>query len=188
MLWCVLVLIGGHSEVVVDSSLTRELALAGSSAPRSVLARQALVEVGYVGFDGKPHRGQLVVDRSLAREVRAIFAEIERARFPIARAIPAVAYGWDDLASMRANATTGFNHRPVAGTRVRSAHARGRAIDLNPIQNPHLGRDRLGLTYDPKRPGTVVQGSAVVRAFKSRGWRWGGEWRRSQDTMHFEKP
>lgn len=188
MIWCALLLATGPLQAVVDSALSRAEALAGSSAPRSVLARQALVEVGYVGFDGRSHRGQIVVDRSLEKEVRAIFAEIERARFPIARVIPAVAYEWDDLRSMRANATTGFNYRLVAGTRVRSAHARGRAIDLNPIQNPHLGRDRLGLTYDVKRPGTILRDSVVVRAFKSRGWRWGGDWRRSKDTMHFEKP
>lgn len=188
MLWCALLLAAGPSQTVVDSALTLEEALAGSTAPRAVLARQALVEVTYHGFDGRTHRGQVVVDRALANEVRAIFRELERARFPIARAIPAVEYDWDDLRSMRANATSGFNHRLVAGSRVRSAHARGRAVDLNPIQNPHLGRDRLGLTYDPMRPGTIAKGSVVVRAFKARGWRWGGDWRRSKDTMHFEKP
>ena len=72
-----------------------------------------------------------------------------------------------------------------------SNHAYGYAVDLNPIENPYIG---CGRVYDPKsapyvnrsrlRKGMVTP--AVVRAFKSIGWGWGGDWSRgTQDYMHF---
>lgn len=171
-----------------DDGMTREEALRGSQAPREILDRQVVVRVRYIDFEGRDRSGQLVVDRALATEVEAIFADLHRAKFPIERMTPIVAYDWDDHASMRANNTSAFNYRPIAGTRTLSHHARGRAIDINPRQNPHVGRDTLGFVYDPKAKGAITANSAPVRAFRSRGWKWGGDWRSSKDYMHFEKP
>jgi hypothetical protein len=45
-------------------------------------------------------------------------------------------YSGDDDRSMAANNTSAFNCRKVAGTSKWSEHAYGRAIDVNPVQNP----------------------------------------------------
>ena len=41
---------------------------------------------------------------------------------------------------------------------------------------PYLNRSRL-------RPGMVTP--AVVQAFRSIGWGWGGDWTGTKDYMHF---
>ena len=72
-----------------------------------------------------------------------------------------------------------------------SNHAYGHAIDLNPMENPYVG---CGAVYDPTsrpyvdrsrlRKGMVTP--AVVRAFRSIGWGWGGNWSGdTKDYMHF---
>jgi hypothetical protein len=70
-------------------------------------------------------------------------------------------------------------------------HAYGEAIDLNPTENPYVGcgmtRDPRGRRYvDRSRPRTGMVTPAVVRAFASIGWGWGGAWSGStKDYMHF---
>ncbi len=72
-----------------------------------------------------------------------------------------------------------------------SNHAYGLAIDLNPRENPYVGCGRTrDASRDPYldrkrlRPGMVTP--AVVRAFRSIGWGWGGDWSGStKDYMHF---
>jgi len=72
-----------------------------------------------------------------------------------------------------------------------SNHAYGLAIDLNPRENPYVG---CGMSHDPSarrymhrsplRRGMVSP--AVVEAFRSIGWGWGGSWTGdTKDYMHF---
>jgi hypothetical protein len=68
-------------------------------------------------------------------------------------------------------------------------HAYGRAIDLNPIENPSLEAGRADppagepyLSRGRARPG-MVNGS-VTAVFRSYGWGWGGHWS-DRDLMHF---
>ena len=96
-----------------------------------------LVTLSHWGYDGRPHHdGRLVVAASQADRVVAAMAEVFAARFPIERMVPVDAYGSDDQASMRANNTSAFNCRHVAGTSRLSEHALGQAIDINPLVNP----------------------------------------------------
>jgi hypothetical protein len=170
---------------VVDSALTLPEALGKNDFPPRVLKDQRLVTVRYYGFDGKLHQGQLVVHRDLEGEVREIFEEIRKSRFPLAKVVPIVRYGWSDDRSVADNNTSGFNYRRVEGTRVLSRHATGRAIDLNPLQNPYVGHSSE--PYRPEVRGTFTRESPVVKAFLRRGWKWGGLWKR-KDYQHFEKP
>lgn len=168
--------------------MSRPEALRKSSAPNRIIVRQVLVSVRYFGFDKKLHRGQIVVDRTLAKEVAAIFNEIRMSKFPIARAIPVSRLGWSDLSSMARNNTSGFNFRRVFGSNSLSAHAVGRAIDINPIQNPDM--HLIGIVsghYRPGRPGTITRQSPVYQAFIRHGWKWGGSWRGKKDYQHFYK-
>jgi hypothetical protein len=96
------------------------------------------------------------------------------------------AYGASDDRSMAADNTSAFNCRRAAGSTSWSMHAYGRAIDINPRENPMiLG----GKTYPPnaKRSGRGVirADSVVVRAFTRVGWVWGGRWTSPRDYQHF---
>lgn len=152
-----------------------------------------VVTVRYVGFDGLEHEGQIVVDKDLAREVREIFEEIRSSKFPIRKVTPVVRYGWDDHRSMADNNSSGFNYRgqvTASGqARVLSNHAFGRAIDIDPAQNPYISKSGKATgTYDPSKRGTLTRDSAVVRIFLKSGWKWGGNWPGNKDYQHFEKP
>ena len=67
------------------------------------------VEVNYVGFDGKVHRGALIVNEDLAAEVVAIFEQLLQLRYPIEKIRTVDNYpGADDELSMEDNNTSAF--------------------------------------------------------------------------------
>lgn len=176
--------------IIIDSDLSLADALGDQKIPGPVKQQLRLVAVRYYSFDGKLHRGQLVIHRSLQREIAEIFRELERARFPIAKVIPVSQYHYSDDDSMADNNTSAFNYRRVEGTRVLSPHAFGRAIDINPFLNPMIQRGvtkPAGATYNPRVAGTITKNGIVARTFRRRGWRWGGGWKKLKDYQHFEK-
>ena len=163
----------------------------GCPVPPSALRR---VRLSYWGFDGRPHMGGLVVNRSGVRDVVIVFRRLYRARFPIRRMRLIDAYGGNDERSLAADNTSAFNCRYVVGPGPRrwSQHAYGLAIDVNPVENPYLegGRvhPRAGRAYLDRRnvrPGMAVSGGVLVRAFSTVGWEWGGRWRGTPDYQHF---
>ena len=177
--------------VIVDSAMDFPEVIAGTAAPREVIESLCLICVRYVGFDGRLHEGQLVVHRELAADLGEIFALMETLKFPVAGAVPIVRYGWSDDASMAADNASAFNYRTIAGTERLSRHATGRAVDINPRRNPAVYPDGriapTGALYRPGSPGTLTDDHRVVRAFRERGWRWGGHFTHMKDYHHFEK-
>ncbi len=155
------------------------------------------LRVSFVGFDGAARTGELVVHRDVADDVVSVFRTLYAARWPIARMRLVDAYRGDDDLSMAANNTSAYNCRRVAGSTSWSEHAFGRAIDVNPVQNPYVqpgsvdpdeGRryadlDRSAGARVPQ--GVVRAGDVVVRAFAEIGWEWGGHWTSSKDYQHF---
>jgi peptidoglycan LD-endopeptidase CwlK len=180
------------AEIVIDSGMSFSEAIAGTGAPEDLIRELCLLDVYYYSFDGKLHRGQLVVNRLLRREVEGIFAMIRQERFPVAKAVPMVQYGWSDERSMEDNNTSAFNYRLIDGTQRLSRHAVGHAVDINPRQNPVIySSGRIlpaGAVYRPGTAGTLTADSAVVRAFENKGWRWGGLFDHVRDLHHFQKP
>jgi peptidoglycan LD-endopeptidase CwlK len=170
--------------------MTLAEALHGKEIPGEIRDALTLVTVPYFSFAELKGEGQLVVHKALAEDVEAIFLELFTTRFPIHHITPIVAYGWNDDVSMAANNTSAFNYRTIAGTTRLSHHATGRAIDINPVQNPYVGVDGsvapLGATYDLSQQGTIA--NDVVAVFKSYGWEWGGDWSDRKDWQHFQKP
>jgi D-alanyl-D-alanine carboxypeptidase len=152
-----------------------------------------LLAVSYWGFDGEPHVGRLVVNRDAVRAMTGAVRSLYRQRFEIRRMRLVDAYGADDHRSMEADNTSAFNCRFVAGTSHWSQHAYGRAIDLNPVENPYA--DGEGYVSPPQgRPfadrsqhhkGLVHAHGAVVAAFARVGWGWGGNWPWPKDFQHF---
>jgi D-alanyl-D-alanine carboxypeptidase len=173
---------------------TRRLMIGSSWRPGCPVSLWKLrqVRVTYVGFDGTATRGRLVVHRGWADEVLDVFRRLYGVGFAIHRVRLVDRFGADDRASMRHDNTSAFNCRYVAGTSTWSEHAYGRAIDLNPVENPYVDgsfvrplRGRRFLDRSDVRPGMVVRGDAVVRAFRRIGWGWGGTWTSAKDYMHF---
>ena len=74
-----------------------------------------LLTVGYWGFDGQPHAGNLVAHRDHAAAVLAAFHYLFDQRFPIERIQLVDDFGADDAASMAANNTSAFNCRAIDG-------------------------------------------------------------------------
>jgi D-alanyl-D-alanine carboxypeptidase len=154
------------------------------------------VTVSYVGFDGRAHRGELVVNRAVTSDIAAVFRRLYDVRFPIRRIRPVSAYGGSDDRSMAADNASAFNCRYAVATGPKrwSVHAYGEAVDVNTVENPYLEGGRVlppaGRAYTDRadvRPGMAVAGGVLVRAFASVGWLWGGRWSVTPDWQHFSK-
>lgn len=157
--------------------------------------RLTYLKVPYRDFRGARRMGELIVARDVADRLLDAFAEIYRSGFRIARMELVHKYGGDDNRSMAANNTSAFNCRTVTGKKTLSQHSYGRAIDINPVQNPYVWRrgtqPPAGRDFDSPQerrsahPGIIRHGGPVTRAFRRIGWKWGGNWRSSKDYQHF---
>jgi len=150
------------------------------------------VTVRHWGFDGRAHTGVLVVNRDAAAAIVAAMRALYAARFPIRRMTPIEAYGGDDFRSIEADNTSAFNCRRATGSSSWSEHAFGRAVDVNPIENPYVAGGRTAHTASRPfldrsriRLGMAVAGGPLVRAFDAVGWGWGGRWSGPRDYQHF---
>ncbi len=123
-------------KVIIDCNYTFDEAVSGLEIPKSILQNLAIENVEYFSFDGKIHKGQVVVNKTVVKDIKEIFEFIKKTKFPINKVIPIVNYKWSDEASMNDNNTSAFNYRKVKGQKVLSPHANGLAIDINPMQNP----------------------------------------------------
>ena len=118
-----------------------------------------------------PGKMKVQVLNLLAEEVKEIFTEIYNGpeKFPI-------------------KSIGGYEWRPNG---LSSLHSLGRAIDINPDENPQLspeGKVLVGKKWEPgQNPYSITPDGDVVRAFTSRGWVWGAGYRRP-DYMHFDFP
>jgi hypothetical protein len=151
-----------------------------------------LIRLLYWGFDREAHHGRLVVHRRVADEVARLFGRIYNVRFPIRRMRLVDRYGANDRESMEHDNTSAFNCRWRAGQPgVWSMHAYGRAIDVNPVENPYISSGgysppNAGAYVDRsnERRGMIYHGDEVWWAFRNRGWEWGGDWD-YPDYQHF---
>ena len=144
--------------------------------------------------DRDVHTGRLVVHTDSDDNVLRAMRDLLHARFPIRRMDLIDRYGGDDHRSMNADNTSAFNCRFVAGTSRWSMHAYGRAIDVNPIENPYVSGSHVsppaGAPYADRSSdaaGVIHGGDAVVKAFARRaGWQWLGYGPQSyRDYQHF---
>ena len=179
----------------IEVMQTKEEALKDTLAPLSLQKRLVLVCVPFFDFDFNIQTGTLIVLDNLEKEVKHIFAQIYRAKFPIAKIRPMTSYGWSDEKSRNDNNTSGFNYRSLEGfPELLSWHAFGCALDINPLQNPATMPDALGKiyktrgSYDRHAKGTLLPEGPVVKAFREQGWHWGGNYKDKKDYQHFEKP
>lgn len=161
------------------------------------------LKIKHWGFDKKYHEGELIIHEELSEEVLEIFHELCENRFPIKSLRLIEDFQGDDGKSMEANNSSGFCSRYITGsTSAFSLHSYGRAIDINPIQNPYINGSLLlpekGKAYrdrTPQQSGMISEGNPCHKAFASRAWLWGGDWTTLSDANpdkidyhHFFKP
>lgn len=125
------------------------------------LAELRYVTVSFRGFDGRPHTGELMVHRDVADAVVTVFARLWALRFPVERMqVPSPA----ELAAPPTgdgNTTAAFVCRAARGSTAWSAHAYGKALDLNPpataCTSPPPAAE-LPLTAEPPSGGRAGPG------------------------------
>lgn len=146
----------------------------------------------YFGFDGKTHQGEIMVNKDVSDSVIRAFHLLFNAHYPIHRMNLVEVYGADDEKSMLADNTSGFNCRGIPGSTEWSQHAYGRAVDINPFENPEIRNgvaDPVAASKfknrDLKINGMIRPGDTAVRAFSAVGWSWGGYWDFPKDYQHF---
>jgi hypothetical protein len=153
----------------------------------------------YWGFDNQAHSGQLVVNANAVSPLTTVFKKLYALRFPLRHVQLSDMYGPARSQPADGDVTGAFSCRQAVpspctggtGTGHWSEHAYGEAVDIDPVENPYVGcgmtRDKKALSYLKRsnvRPGMVTP--AVVAAFRSVGWGWGGSWSgNTKDYMHF---
>lgn len=178
--------------------------------PQNVLERmkgnslpdKALIHVGelryltipYYDFNGLIQTGEMVCNQAVAHDLLLVFSELFQIKYPIHSIKLVDDFDGSDDASMEANNTSCFNYRLVPGTRKLSRHAKGRAIDINPLQNPWVSGKKVypacaGEYADRTKdfPHKIDHNDACYRIMKAHGFLWGGDWAGSKDYQHFYK-
>ncbi len=157
------------------------------------------LHVQHIDFEGRTQEGIIVCNKAISRNLRDIFAELYRQRYPIGRIRPISEYGDDDERSMQANNTSCYCYRVVEGSTKLSKHARGLAIDINPLYNPCVRRKKDGTLLIQPATGKpyvdrtksfkykITKSDLCYRLFLQHGFSWGGNWRSLKDYQHFER-
>ena len=157
------------------------------------------LQVKHIDFEGKTQQGVLICNKAIAKDLSEIFAELYKAKYPIERIRPISEYGNDDERSMQANNTSCYCFRNIEGSTKLSKHARGLAIDVNPLYNPCVRRKKdgtllvqpsTGMPYvnrSKKFKYKITQKDLCYRLFMQHGFKWGGAWHSLKDYQHFEK-
>lgn len=173
----------------------QQMVAANMWRPECPVRRRELrrVEVNHIDFAGRVQRGVLVVNRDVAHSVARIFTRLFQAGFPIRRMRPVETYNGNNNTSLAADNTAAYNcRRPsqINAPAPESPHANGRAIDINPRENPWMdlrcdcwspsGADHRRL---PGK-GKVLKHGLVWRVFTREGWVWQDI--DVADYMHFD--
>ena len=161
------------------------------------------IRLSYLDFQGRTKTGELVMHKEAAKEIVKIFKELYAAGYPVKSMRLVSDFGGNDWRSIEADNTSAFNCRRATGSSQWSKHAYGRAIDLNPIENPYISRSghishKESLRYRRRVHGSKIRSAEdkavllkndrAVVIFKKYGWRWGGDWPGTKDYQHFYKP
>ena len=186
-----LVLVAFHGSVQplpapLQAQVRKQLWYPGCPLP---VSRLRLLMVGLRGFDGRTHTGRLAVNAKYATDLLVVFRRLYALHFRIRRMGP-LSTAADNTAAFECRRASPSPCPGTGGSGNWSDHAYGEAIDINPIENPYTGcgrtRERRSIPYLNRsrlRPGMVTP--AVVGAFRSIGWGWGGDWTGTKDYMHF---
>lgn len=162
------------------------------------------IQVSYLDFKGFTQRGELITHKDVADEIAKIFTLLYEDKYPIYKMKLVSNYKGNDYQSIEAGNTSAFNCRNITGNKKKwSKHAFGKAIDINPIENPYISRKGTcshskSAPYLPHKrkhkdmsiardKAMILKNDYITKKFKNHGWKWGGDWRTIKDYQHFEK-
>ena len=153
------------------------------------------LRIKYLDFKGKTRIGEMIVHKAVANDVLDIFSELYTIGYPIRKMYLVSEYHGSDWQSIEADNTSAFNCRSATGSKKWSKHSYGKAIDINPIENPYVFKSgksshKASKNYVKRRanhPAVALKSSKIVQIFKSHGWKWGGDWNGAKDYQHFYK-
>ncbi len=162
------------------------------------------IRLTYLDFKGVSQEGELIVHKDISKDIVEIFESFYYFKYPIKKMKLVSDYKGNDWQSIEADNTSAFNCRPVTGNKNKwSNHAYGKAIDINPIENPYVSKkgtsshSKSTPYLPPKRihknellatdRAMFLKNDIVVKIFKDYGWRWGGDWKGIKDYQHFDK-
>lgn len=161
------------------------------------------LKMPHYNFDGQVQVGEMIVSEDILEDVFAIFKELFQAKYQI-QSMYLVDNYWTgdpdttDSASIDVNNTSAFCFRMATGSGHLSNHAYGKAIDINPQQNPYVsystGKPKWAHSNaDPYidrttgLPHVITHEDLAFKLFTERGFRWGGDWNNPKDYQHFDK-
>lgn len=161
------------------------------------------LKVLHYNFDHELQVGELIVAKELTEDFIGIFTELFEAEYEI-QSLYLVDNYWNgnptdtDTASIDENNSSCFMYRPVTGGSKLSMHSYGRAIDINPQQNPYVSyRSGSPVWYHENAndyidrttglPHVITEEDVCYQIFTKYGFEWGGAWNNIKDYQHFEK-
>lgn len=174
-------------DAMVQAGMVRE------GCPVTERSQLRRVEVDHVDFEGVLRRGHLVVNADTAETAARIFTRLYEEGFPIRRMRGVEKYGGDTLRSLQADNTSAYNcRRPdqINAPVLESPHANGRAIDINPRENPWMDLRCKCWSPGPENaprtpgPGKILRRDVVWQTFIDEGWIWQNI--PVPDYMHFD--
>ncbi len=158
------------------------------------------LRIKHINFNGEEKMGEIIVYKEVSVEVTEIFEALYKIGYPIKKMRLVSDYQGSDWESIESDNTSAFNCRAATGSKKWSKHSYGKAIDINPIENPYISRKgyishkasapyrnraHQKTTYADK--AVLLKGDKAVLIFKHYGWQWGGDWSGVKDYQHFSK-
>jgi hypothetical protein len=159
------------------------------------------LEIKYWNFKGDTDIGELIVHEDVANSITNIFKELYAIKYPIKQMKLVSNFHGSDWKSIEADNTSALNCRKITGNKKKwSNHAYGKAVDINPIENPYVSKTgyishKNSIKYR-KRVHNKNRGIAdkalllkydkATKIFEKHGWKWGGNWKYIKDYQHFE--
>lgn len=156
------------------------------------------IRVLHWDYDKKIHIGEMVCNSKIADRLVMIFRTLYENQYCIQRMVLPDVYNANDEKQMSENNTSCFCYRVVEGSNKLSKHARGLAVDLNPLYNPYVRKNSKGKVKVQPSNATeycnrrnsfrykIDENDLAYRLFIQHGFRWGGSWKTMKDYQHFE--
>lgn len=159
------------------------------------------IRIKHKNFHRSEKMGEMIVHKDVAKEVVEIFRELYNIGYPIRQIRLVSDFAGSDWRSIEADNTSAFNCRKTSTKSGKwSKHAYGKAIDINPIENPFVHKSgkvshvksykyikRVHKNKSFADKAVLLKNDKAVKIFEKYGWKWGGEFNPYKDYQHFSK-
>lgn len=196
------------SKYFVSSKITKSVykRIKGKSFDPNGKAKKSdlrYIKVLHYNYKHQIQVGELIVNKSIAKDIRAIFKKLFQKGYEI-KSMYLIDKYWTgnaaatDKKSCEKGNTSAFCYRTITGSGKKlSNHALGLAIDINTRENPYVYKKhgkwicnyKNSIKYvnrKKKRKHMISHNDYCYKLFQSYGFRWGGDWKNIKDYQHFE--